>query len=561
MTSNEYRRPESRAQVDLFLDANEGLAPGPDVLSALALFGASQVRRYPDTAQLERTIAARFGTSADRILVTAGADDGIDRCCRVALSGGGTLLMPRPGFEMFERYGALAGGTVRPVAWTEGSLPVGEFIGAVNEATRAIAIISPNNPNGLVATATQVRELALRLPDVLIIVDAAYAEFASEDLTPLALEFENVVALRSFSKAWGLASARVGYAVGRPRWIRRLRASGPPYAVSGASIALASAALASGEQAMQKSVEQVGGERTRLTKQLARLGADPVPSEANFVLARFADAGRVREELQSLGIAVRGWENRPELANQLRISCPANERDFNRLTAALETALRPEAVLFDMDGVLVDEGPSYRQTILETARSFGVETSRAEVARLKSSGGWNNDWELTHRILGLAGVDASYESVVERFESIYQGTPSKPGLCEREEALVDPDFLQRLARRYPLAVVTGRPRRDAEAFLQRTGIRGCFGAVVTLDDAPAKPDPRPVRLALDQLGVQRAWMIGDTPDDAQAARAAGVLPIGILPPDTEDAVSADDLIASGCARVLTNLQELEEQLP
>jgi HAD superfamily phosphatase len=312
---------------------------------------------------------------------------------------------------------------------------------------------------------------------------------------------------------------------------------------------------------MRERVGIVSSERARLQEVLARLGANPVASEANFVLAKFQDASAVQERLEALGIAVRAWKDRPELANTLRISCPASPADFDRLTAALETAMRPEALLFDMDGVLADEGPSYREAILQTAESFGVETSRAEVVRLKSAGGWNNDWDLTHRIVTQAGIDVRYEEVVERFEALYQGGEGKPGLCARERILTDPGLLERLARRLPLAVVTGRPRRDALGFLERAGIAECFSAIVTFDDAPPKPDPAPVRQALQILGVNRAWMVGDTPDDARAARAADVLPLGILAPDGADAVSADDLIASGCARILNDLQELEEQLP
>ena len=108
--------------------------------------------------------------------------------------------------------------------------------------------------------------------------------------------------------------------------------------------------------------------------------------------------------------------------------------------------------------------------------------------------------------------------------------------------------------------MTGRPRKDALRFLDRFGLTDLFGTVVTVDDAAAKPDPAPVRLALDRLQVETAWMVGDTPDDARAARAGGVLPLGILPPAAVDAVDPGVLVDAGCARVLSNLNELEELL-
>jgi histidinol-phosphate aminotransferase len=561
MTKEAYRRPVSRPDVDLRLDANEGRAPSPQMVAALRDLDGESLRRYPDVTELETMLAVRLDVPASQVLVTAGADDGIDRCCRLALGEGGSLLMPRPGFEMFARYARLAGGEVDSVEWQTGPFPTSGFEAAVSDATRVIAVISPNNPTGLVASAEDVRHLARRAPKCLIVVDAAYAEFADEDLTSLALEFDNVVALRSFSKAWGLAGLRVGYAVANPGLIARLRAAGPPYAVSAPSLALAAEALRSGDGLLQATVAAVRGEREALAAELRMLGAAPIESQANFVLARFAGADRIWEDLQALGIAVRRWPNDGELGGFLRIGCPADPEDFLRLGRALRTVLRPDAILFDMDGVLADEGPSYREAILVTAQSFGVAVDRQDVREVKADGGANNDWDVTHRLVRKAGVVAEYEEVVDRFESAYQGTDGKPGLCEQEVALVDPRLLDRLAENYKLGIVTGRPRRDAERFLNRFGLERYFDCVVTADDAPAKPDPAPVELALSRLGVRSAWMIGDTPDDARAARAADVLPLGILPPDEQDAVSPSELVDAGCARVLDRLERIEELLP
>jgi phosphoglycolate phosphatase-like HAD superfamily hydrolase len=122
-------------------------------------------------------------------------------------------------------------------------------------------------------------------------------------------------------------------------------------------------------------------------------------------------------------------------------------------------------------------------------------------------------------------------------------------------------LLEAVARKLPIGIVTGRPRADAVRFLERHGIAGMVSALVCMEDAPLKPDPAPVRLALDRLGVRRAWMVGDSPDDMTAARAAGVVPIGIVAPgDRLDAV-APALFGAGAARVLEELRTLEDLLP
>jgi HAD superfamily hydrolase (TIGR01548 family) len=183
------------------------------------------------------------------------------------------------------------------------------------------------------------------------------------------------------------------------------------------------------------------------------------------------------------------------------------------------------------------------------------------IGAAKAEGDSNNDWVLTRRLLAHRGVHASLEEVTERFERLYQGAAGTPGLRELECLICDKGLVERIAARYPVAVVTGRPRADAQRFLDKHGLAGVVRALVCMEDAALKPDPAPVRLALRQLGVTRAWMIGDSPDDMRAARGAGVVPIGIVSPGDRPEVVSKALTAAGASRVLTDLAALEELLP
>ena len=107
--------------------------------------------------------------------------------------------------------------------------------------------------------------------------------------------------------------------------------------------------------------------------------------------------------------------------------------------------------------------------------------------------------------------------------------------------------------------MTGRPRKDAERFLQDADIEPLFDAVICMEDAPIKPSPAPVQAALSALGVQRAWMLGDTPDDVVAARSAEVLPIGVMAPGASPTTQST-LLASGAAIVLNQWDEIQERL-
>ena len=211
-----------------------------------------------------------------------------------------------------------------------------------------------------------------------------------------------------------------------------------------------------------------------------------------------------------------------------------------------------------MDGVLADVSKSYRSAIQQTAAAFGVEVSFEDIAAVKAAGNANNDWVVTARILEQYGAAVAFDDVKREFEDRYQGENGFSGLWKTEQLLTARSVLESLAARLPLGVVTGRPRKDAERFLSSMGIADLFSSVVCMEDAPLKPDPTPVSLGLEQLGVERAWMLGDTPDDIVAARAADVLPLGITAPgDT----STERLLCAGASRVLNNIEELLELLP
>lgn len=564
-----YEPPTSLVPIDLALDANEGPAPSDALLAALRELSPEQVRRYPHAEALEERIAAQWGIDATRVLVTNGGDDAIDRLCRAVLEPGRVALLHTPTFEMIERSARLAGGEVRLVPWTDGPFPASEFLSAIVPGVALVSLVSPNNPTGGVIDTSTVLRVAQRARDVgaVVMVDLAYAEFANEDPTAMLLREQNVVIVRTFSKARGLAGLRVGYAIAPREIARWLRTVGGPYPVSSASLAVAAASLDRGDEAVVRVVRAVRDERTRLTGVLSTLGAQPIDSQANFVTARFKNALFVRRALASLGIAVRNFAARPAapgIENLLRITLPGDEASFRRLTAALEAAMRPRALLLDMDGVLADVSGSYRAAIVATAASFGVTLSAADIAAAKQAGNANNDWVLTQRLLATRGVTASLESVTQRFQSLYLGTPDAPGLRERESLIPAVNVIRELAARLPIAIVTGRPCAEAAWFLERSGLADVCRVRVCMEDAPAKPSPEPVLRALRELDVPSAWMIGDTPDDCVSARRAGVIPLGVLSPgDARDDApgTMQSLERAGAAAIIAGLNELLEMLP
>lgn len=534
-----------RAVIDLSM--NEGPPPLKRSLRVLDRFGPAILRKYADPAPLEKAYAAYIGTSPGNVLATTGADDAIDRVMRAFLAPGQNLVYPTPTFEMVPACARMARGDIVPVEYEWGTPPVEEILDSVSEETGVVAVLTPDNPTGRAFATESLLRLAGALPPhVTLMVDLAYAEFADEDPTSALLELPRAILVRTLSKSWGLAGLRVGFAVGPTERIDRLRGYGGPYALTGPSIAIAIDQLGSGVDRMRDFVRQVHGGRVKLASAIRAAGGTPEPSQTNFVLASFPDARWIVRGLAAQGIRVRHFAHLPEYA---RITVPRDDGEFRRVKRALQCLDGPEAILFDMDGVLADVRRSYREAIAQTCASYGVEAGSEAIAAVKAGGNANDDWAVTRKLLAQAGVEAPLAEVTRRFEKLYQGTERSPGLRRHETLIPDRALLAELALWYRLGVVTGRPRRDAERFLQEQGVRELFSAVVCREDAPLKPDPTPFRIALELLEARGAWMLGDTPDDVRGAVATGVVPVGVVPPGGT-AAEWGALEDAGAARVV-----------
>lgn len=562
LVTTQYARAMEPRPIDLMLDANEGLAPDTEFLASL-LPSTQMVGVYPSAAALEALLAQEHGVDASRVVVTAGADDAIERICRVATGPGRTAVITDPTFEMIPRFVQLACGVSVRVPWMEGTFPTKAVCAATDESTGLICIVTPNNPTGLVATREDIKRVRAACPHAVVLVDCAYGEFADDDLTEFAVGLEWTVVTRTFSKAWGLAGLRVGYAICDARVAPWLRRSGLPYAAAGYSIAAATAWRLAGREKMNAYVARVRRARGELHQGFVEAGAAPTPSQANFVLARCGDARLAADLLAGMGIGVRRYTQSHDiqLQSSIRVGVPTGE-GLTRLLGALRTITRPDALLFDMDGVLVDVSGSYRRAIVQTCAAFGVTVTNEDIAAATAAGNANNDWVVTQRLLAARGVELPLEQVKITFEELYQGGQGKgPGLKATETPLLTTDQVTALAARFRLGVVTGRPRRDAAYFLESQGWGNLFGAMVCMEDGPLKPSPAPVELCLHRLGLARhggAWMLGDTPDDIRAAREAGVLPIGVVPPGENVSLRTAMLLGAGAGRVLERTADLSQ---
>ncbi len=214
--------------------------------------------------------------------------------------------------------------------------------------------------------------------------------------------------------------------------------------------------------------------------------------------------------------------------------------------------LAPDIIVFDMDGVLVDVNESYRETIVQTVQHFtGTTIPRERIQDYKNQGGWNNDWELSHRLCADCGTQVEYGAVVDHFNHLFLDQ----GLIHREQWIPRDGLLERLASRYELAIFTGRNMTELRITLAREGWTGRFLTVTSDDVVRFKPDPQGLEMIMGQRPGRQLLYIGDTVDDARAGRTAGVPFIGIATPEL-----APLLYREGAVAVLDSINELEDLL-
>ncbi len=224
--------------------------------------------------------------------------------------------------------------------------------------------------------------------------------------------------------------------------------------------------------------------------------------------------------------------------------------------------LRPQILIFDVDGVLVDVHGSFHRTIIDTVRYFtGRRVTYAQIHEWKNRPGYNDDWKLTTDWIRSLGRVVTYEEVFDRYSRIFWGE-NGGGNVRRERWLVSPKEVAHWASRYELAIFTGRSRQELSHTFDAWPGREHFRRIVTAEDVKrGKPDPEGLLHVLEERDPSIALYIGDNIDDATAARAAGVPFAGVLAAGSlAHRKRAAGLKKLGALTILRHVRELDRWL-
>ena len=301
--------PGKRLADALKLSSNEVAHPPLPTAVATMAEAATTANRYPDmgATDLVHTIAKHLKLRPEQVAVGCGSSALCQQLVQITCATGDEVVFPWRSFEAYPIFARVAGATPRSVPLTaDHHVDLPALAAAITPATRLVFVCNPNNPTGTTITKRKFEEfMAVVPPTTLVALDEAYFEFVRTQDTPMGTEVvvkhENVVALRTFSKAYGLAGVRVGYAFGNPAIIAALNKVAIPFGVSAVAQAGAIASLAGAAQLLERTNETVS-ERDRVAR---AIGA--IPSEANFVWLPTKTAATLAQQLANQGVIIRAF--------------------------------------------------------------------------------------------------------------------------------------------------------------------------------------------------------------------------------------------------------------
>ena len=334
-----YTLSPHRASVKLNQNENPWDAPTRIREEVLRRFAARKWSRYPDfvPVSLHERLAEFAGWKADGIIAGNGSNELIQALLMVTIATGKTVLISEPTFALYRQVATVLDGEVESVSLTAGLQYDSEALQKIVEQRQpdVTIICSPNNPTGCVIDEVSLRTL-LRTSRGLVVIDEAYHEFGEHSVVPLLEEHENLIVLRTFSKAMAFAALRIGYLLGSPDLVREIRKAVLPYNLNAFSQIAAEVAVENYESELRPLVRNIISERERLFAELSKInGLSPVLSKGNFMVVKSAtDPTRIFADLLKRDILVRDVSSYPMLREYFRVSVGTPDEN-DRLLKAL----------------------------------------------------------------------------------------------------------------------------------------------------------------------------------------------------------------------------------
>ncbi len=336
-----YRPPTEGRKGKLRLDFNENTAGcSPEVIRALRKISPEYVSVYPEYGEFLEELASYLNVKPSEVLLTNGSDEAIELVMKTYLEKGGEVILPVPTFAMFKLYASLMGAKVKEVPYNSDlSFPLSRMLMSISAKTKMVVLVNPNSPTGTTIPEKGISEIVKKAKNAVVLIDEAYYQFYKRSSKGLVKAYNNVIITQTFSKAFGLAGLRLGYAISNADVIKEIQKAKSPYNVSSLAVAAGDAALKDIAY-VERYVEEVREAKKLLIACLKKLKIKFYRSDANFMLAYFGEqAKNVEAKLRGKGILVRNRSSDLLLNGCIRISIGTRKQMrlfIKNLEAALE---------------------------------------------------------------------------------------------------------------------------------------------------------------------------------------------------------------------------------
>jgi histidinol-phosphate aminotransferase len=335
----EYHPPLAE-RTALRLDFNENtFAPSPRVMDRLQKVTAEGLTKYPEREGVERVVATHFGLRSEQVLLTNGVDEAIHLICCAFLEAEDEAVICTPSFFMYDVSVQMMTPHLKKVqAGPTLEFPFERFMAAISERTKLMIVASPNNPTGTVVSREHLLAIAKAAPQAVMMVDEAYYHFYGESVMEDLAAVPILIVARTFSKAYGLASLRIGMLAGNAALLKYLKKVSSPYNVNGVALDCLPEALAD-EEYLAWYIEQVRVGRERMMAGLRELGVPFFPSHANFVLMNIGPKHKeLVTAMRAHGVLLRDRSADPGCDGFVRITIGVEEH-VTRGLAAMKVCL------------------------------------------------------------------------------------------------------------------------------------------------------------------------------------------------------------------------------
>lgn len=339
----DYSPPLEERRGKLRLDFNENtVGCSPKVLEAINNINEVEIAAYPEYAKFKGNLAASLKIKPEQLMINNATDESIMVIMQTYIEKGDEIVLPVPTFAMFRFYADLVEGKIKEVLYRPDlRFPTKSVINAISKKTKLVILCNPNNPTGSAIEKKDVIKILEKAQksDALVLLDEAYYQYSGIDCLDLVNEFDNLIIIRTFSKAYGMSGLRLGYAVSNAYVMESLLKVASPYSVNTVAVVAASVAIEDDDY-VNWYVSEVKKAKKIIYEELKKLKLKTYPTAGNFLVVKFVGkVDEVENALREREILVRNRSKYPLLKDCLRIGI-GTVKQTRQLINALKEILK-----------------------------------------------------------------------------------------------------------------------------------------------------------------------------------------------------------------------------